>query len=232
MGAIYLVRHGQASFGAADYDQLSPLGEEQARLLGTWMRDSHQPLTQVVVGEAKRHHQSAEQCMTAFGGPLSGWHSDEGFNEFDPDDVLQRYRPEFADHAVLKRELLTDANPRRAFQRLFAAAAARWIGGEFDAEYKESWPHFSKRCRQALACLLESSRNGQDVWVFTSGGPITAIVQGLTAIPDSHIFDINWTLINSGVTKLLYRPGQVSLSYLNSAAHLDSQRRPELTTYR
>ncbi|NDC60964.1 MAG: histidine phosphatase family protein, partial [Betaproteobacteria bacterium] len=25
MGTLYLVRHGQASFGADDYDQLSPL---------------------------------------------------------------------------------------------------------------------------------------------------------------------------------------------------------------
>jgi broad specificity phosphatase PhoE len=31
MGQIYLVRHGQASFGSANYDQLSELGHEQAR---------------------------------------------------------------------------------------------------------------------------------------------------------------------------------------------------------
>ena len=34
--AIVLVRHGQASFGADDYDRLSALGTEQARLLGQW----------------------------------------------------------------------------------------------------------------------------------------------------------------------------------------------------
>lgn len=32
MSAVLLVRHGQASFGAADYDQLSPEGEEQSRI--------------------------------------------------------------------------------------------------------------------------------------------------------------------------------------------------------
>ncbi len=31
---ILLVRHGQASWGADDYDQLSPLGDEQSRVLG------------------------------------------------------------------------------------------------------------------------------------------------------------------------------------------------------
>ena len=36
MGMLYLVRHGQASFGAADYDQLSELGARQCEALGRW----------------------------------------------------------------------------------------------------------------------------------------------------------------------------------------------------
>ena len=34
MGTIYLIRHGQASFDSADYDQLSDLGQLQAAQLG------------------------------------------------------------------------------------------------------------------------------------------------------------------------------------------------------
>ena len=34
MSRILLVRHGQASFGADDYDDLSPTGHEQSRVLG------------------------------------------------------------------------------------------------------------------------------------------------------------------------------------------------------
>ena len=34
MTDIYLVRHGQASFGEKDYDNLSKLGLEQSYLLG------------------------------------------------------------------------------------------------------------------------------------------------------------------------------------------------------
>lgn len=232
MAAIYLVRHGQASFGAKDYDQLSPLGEEQSRLLGSWMRDTGQPLTQVALGSAKRHRQSAEQCMTAYGSNMDGWRIDQGFDEFDHEQVLMRYRPELANHAALKQLLAADENPRRAFQRLFTASVERWISGAFDADYSESWLQFQQRCQQALARLIETSGGKQDIWVFTSGGAIATIVQSLTGIPDSRIFELNAALINTGVTKLLYRPGQVSLSYLNSPAHLDPLRRPELTTYR
>jgi broad specificity phosphatase PhoE len=34
MPAIYLVRHGQASFGSENYDVLSPTGQLQASIVG------------------------------------------------------------------------------------------------------------------------------------------------------------------------------------------------------
>ena len=230
MGAIYLVRHGQASFGAENYDLLSPLGEEQSRFLGRWMRDTGQPLSQVVLGTATRHRQTAEHCLQVFGGDSGEWQVERGFDEFDHHEVLVRYRPELADRAAFGQLLAGSDNPRREFQRLFAAAVARWISGDFDADYSESWPAFQQRCQQALRQLAE--KTSQDIWVFTSGGAISAMVQGVTGIPDSRIFEINWTLLNTGVTKLLYQPGRISLSYLNNPAHLEIHRRPELITYR
>jgi broad specificity phosphatase PhoE len=44
MGTLYLVRHGQASFGADDYDQLSELGGAGVRLGEHW-RAQGQALT-------------------------------------------------------------------------------------------------------------------------------------------------------------------------------------------
>ncbi|HJV74342.1 MAG TPA: phosphoglycerate mutase family protein, partial [Noviherbaspirillum sp.] len=58
MGQIYLVRHGQASFGSANYDQLSELGLEQARLLGEWFANSRQQFHRVVTGDMRRHRQT------------------------------------------------------------------------------------------------------------------------------------------------------------------------------
>ncbi|EXF47276.1 phosphoglycerate mutase family protein [Pseudomonas sp. BAY1663] len=37
MGSIYLIRHGQASFGAENYDVLSPLGYRQSEALGDYL---------------------------------------------------------------------------------------------------------------------------------------------------------------------------------------------------
>src|SRR6476660_3762059 len=63
MGQIYLVRHGQASFGKANYDQLSELGIEQARLLGQWFASCGVHIDKVVTGDMQRHRQTAEACM-------------------------------------------------------------------------------------------------------------------------------------------------------------------------
>ncbi|HEX5285614.1 MAG TPA: phosphoglycerate mutase family protein, partial [Polaromonas sp.] len=38
MGTLYLVRHGQASFGAEDYDVLSALGHQQSLRLGEYFK--------------------------------------------------------------------------------------------------------------------------------------------------------------------------------------------------
>jgi broad specificity phosphatase PhoE len=115
MTGIDLVRHGQASFGADDDDRLSPLGEEQARLLGDWARECGFGIGRVALGTARRHRQSAERCLATPGsGPSAGdWIVEPGFDEFDHHDVLIRFRSELAEPGALGRWLARSA-PRTA----------------------------------------------------------------------------------------------------------------------
>jgi broad specificity phosphatase PhoE len=236
MGTITLVRHGQASFGAANYDQLSALGQEQARLLGQWLQDTAPAPSRIALGPAQRHRQSAEHCLAVLPGApgATQWQVHAGFDEFDHEAVLRAHQPAWTDPAAIAQALKDAEHPRRAFQQVFAAAVSRWVAGELRAPGLETWADFQARCRAALHQLTQE--RGQDVWVFTSGGVITALVQYVTGIPDARIFELNWTLANAGVTKLLYRggerTGEFSLAGLNSVAHLERHRRPELITYR
>ena len=50
MTTIYLIRHGQASFGAESYDKLSPNGELQATLLGQYFNQILKEAPYVVAG--------------------------------------------------------------------------------------------------------------------------------------------------------------------------------------
>jgi broad specificity phosphatase PhoE len=236
MGTIYLIRHGQASFDADDYDQLSALGEQQSRLLGDWLRVTAQPPSQIALGGAKRHQQTAHQCLKQYRTKPedfteSSWIIDRGFDEFDHQEVLLKFANDFADFASLRLSLSAQVNPRRAFQELFTAAVTRWVSGEFD-DYTESWAQFQTRCRLALTKLIAAQESKQTIWVFTSGGTISALVQSVLGIPDHRLFELNANLINSGVTQLFFRHGAISLSYLNSAAHLEVHQKPELMSYR
>ncbi|MDC8757063.1 histidine phosphatase family protein [Janthinobacterium fluminis] len=235
MGQIYLVRHGQASFGSADYDQLSVLGTEQARLLGQWFANSRQVFQRVVTGAMKRHRQTADACLAELPKALladTDWQTDAGFNEFDHEQVLLRHRPDFADPAAFKPFMAKHAEAERAFRVIFDEAMARWMGGAHDADYTESWPAFRARCVGALERLAAAAAPAQTIVVFTSGGTIATLCHHLLGLPDEQLFDLTASLVNCSVTKLLYQPGKVGLSYLNNYAHLEWLGEADAVTYR
>lgn len=245
MGQIFLVRHGQASFGSDDYDQLSPLGLEQARILGEWFGHCKQSFDRVVTGDLKRHRQTADACMTALsecGGDVIERGIDAGFNEYDHDEIMMRHRPEFADPDAVKRFLAAHENGKRAFQPEFEKAMARWMSGDHDADYREPWRAFRERCTAALNRLMDDAGASQKIVVFTSGGTISTLCQYVLGLSDQSVCQLNWSLVNSAVTKLLFqsnrvKPGEpavnrISLSYLNNFAHLERLSNNDSITYR
>ncbi|OWW22577.1 histidine phosphatase family protein [Noviherbaspirillum denitrificans] len=235
MGQIYLVRHGQASFGSANYDQLSDLGMEQARLLGEWFANSRQKFNRVVTGSLKRHRQTADACLAQLPKAHridTDWVTDPGFDEYDHHEVMVRHRPEFEDPEEVKRFLASSPQAKYAFQDIFQAAMSRWMSGQYDGDYREPWPAFQARCVGALQRLVEGADKSQNIIVFTSGGTISTICQHLLGLSDRQVAELNWTLVNCAMTKLFYQPGRVSLSYLNNYAHLEWLGQPESITYR
>ena len=55
MSRLFMVRHAQASFGGPDYDQLSEVGEEQARRLGAHWVQQGMIFDQIFIGPRRRH---------------------------------------------------------------------------------------------------------------------------------------------------------------------------------
>jgi broad specificity phosphatase PhoE len=232
MSTLYLIRHGQASFGAADYDALSPLGFEQARVLGEAFAPRLRgaaPL-QVFAGDMRRHRETAATCLTALARELTP-EIHAGFNEYDHEQVIDLFEPRYRDRAVMQAELRTAADPRRAFQQMFERAIARWTGGEYDAEYRESWPVFRARCEAALAHVAGAVPRDGVALVFTSGGTISALCQGLMGLSNEATFRLNWTLANAGVTKLAVGSGGARVASLNEHAQFEGER-AALLTYR
>ena len=63
MTKIYLVRHGQASFGEKDYDNLSKLGLEQSYLLGQHFNHLNVKFDKIITGTLKRQIQTSNQII-------------------------------------------------------------------------------------------------------------------------------------------------------------------------
>src|SRR5690554_8023168 len=89
MATIYLVRHGQASFGKENYDQLSPRGWEQGKILGRWLADKVEPGA-IFGGNLQRHRETVEAIATGYGSALPGMQVLEGLNEFDHLQVVEQ----------------------------------------------------------------------------------------------------------------------------------------------
>jgi len=234
MAELFLIRHGQASFGKEDYDQLSSKGEQQSRLLGqNWPLPPFESI-KWVSGAMVRHQQTANGFLKGAGLSGSKLIVDAGFNEFDHLQILYRQQPSWESRHEMTRELASFSQPEKQFQQVFSQAIVRWVSGEYNSEYTESWVDFQQRCWQALLGLTAQAYRDSAVktlMVFTSGGPISAIVQQVLSLSDRDTFAVNEVLANTGVTRLLFSGGKISLSYLNNFSHLQ-QDNENLVTYR
>ncbi|GAB5479379.1 MAG: histidine phosphatase family protein [Marinobacter nauticus] len=229
MATIYLVRHGQASFGKENYDQLSPRGWEQGRILGRWLAGKVEPGA-VFGGSLQRHRETVEAITTGYGVSLPDMQVLEGLNEFDHLEVVERLRPEWADKQVMARDLASFPKPARAFQQAFEKAVTRWVSGEFDQEYSETWNGFRQRVGHALDQLIELA-DGADVIVSTSGGPIAVIAQRLLELSDRKALEMNNVIANTSVSRILYSGPRRSLAVFNNYSHLEGED-PALVTFR
>jgi broad specificity phosphatase PhoE len=224
MGQVLLVRHGQASFGAADYDVLSDLGWTQGRVLGARLAAEGLAPTALVTGGMRRHDETATAITDGAGWAAVPVEVDPGWAEFDHLGVV----------AALPDAGPVDSQDRRGFQRLFERATARWASGEHDDDYAEAYGDFVARASDALARACD--REGSVV-VVSSGGPIAAacaalVAQGAPAGTDAVLPTLwrhfNTVQVNANVTRVLVGPSGRRLLTFNEHAHLA----PETLSYR
>lgn len=220
MGAIYLVRHGQASFGKADYDKLSAKGCKQSEILGKALSKTVTP-DQFYSGNLLRHEQTANYFMSGYGGTRHSTVTHSGFNEFNHVDVLIQFRPEWKDYSVMAADIAKAPVPKKAFQSAFTDAVIRWVSGHHDSDYQETWTQFQARCNQALNSVISQSSDAKNIVIFTSGGPISVILQKILKLGDRETLSVNEVLVNTGVTKLLFSGDRLSMSYVNNYSHLE-----------
>lgn len=204
MGAIHLVRHGQASWGSDDYDQLSDLGYRQGAALGSsWEAGGFRP-SWSVCGSMKRHAQTAVAALDAIDGDL--YDVDPGWNEYD--------------HLGLADAKDAASRPvdAKAFQAVLDARLAEWVAGTMDGP--EPFELFRTRVLGSLEAATEQAGSGRSVAVFTSGGPIGLVASHLLAGDDSLFIAMNRVVINASVTTVIVGRGGRRLLSFNEHTHV------------
>ncbi|GLO54726.1 histidine phosphatase family protein [Pseudomonas putida] len=237
MGNLYLIRHGQASFGAEDYDVLSTIGVRQSQALGEHLALLDVQLDRCVAGDLRRQQDTARlalEALHATGCPVPAVETDVAFNEFDADGVIRALLPGLlAQEPDALHILRNGAQHRSEFQRLFALMVQRWHAGDHSADDGlETWQAFTARVQRGLQRVLEGAGSGDNIAIFTSGGTIAALLHLVTGITPSQAFALNWQIINTSLSQLKFRGRDVALASFNSQAHVQLLRAPELVTYR
>ncbi len=236
MGSIYLIRHGQASFGADDYDVLSATGYRQAEALGAHLAHLGLSFDRCISGSLFRQRHTGETVMAQLasaGLPTAELETDPAFNEFDAEAVIRALLPAMLPDEPTALDVMRDvANHHAEFQRLFALVIGRWIGGQHDTASLQSWKAFVTQVQEGLTRILDSAAANERIAVFTSGGTITALLHLITQMPAAQAFELNWHIVNTSFNHLKFRGREVSLASFNSHAHLQLLKAPELITYR
>lgn len=233
MASIYLMRHGQASFGADDYDQLSELGQQQATLLGGSLVAKMPRPDKVVCGTMLRHRQTADASLRAFGADdVPEIISDANWNEYDHQQMLGALDERLLTPTGVKAFLANESNPKQAFEKVYIKAVSRWMSGDYDGDYVEPWQQFKDRVLKGLQQVVNASEDCKHVLVYTSGGPISLIAQSLLGAPEPQMMHINWTLVNCGITKLVTRSRGPFISTLNEHTVFEGEDKRGLVTYK
>jgi broad specificity phosphatase PhoE len=212
MGQLLLVRHGQASFGADDYDQLSALGQKQSIRLGEYWQQmaaeqaGAEPLKfdAVFMGSLKRHRQTWE-------GIAQGAHLNNApevwpeLNEYDSHALIETIHPE----PLAKPD--TPELYKHHF-RLLRTALQKWMAGETQPKGMTSYAEFAA----GIQAVLKHVREKHQGRVLIS----TAVGQVLQAPAETSI-ELNLRIRNTALTEFVFSPSRHMLLSYNNLPHLD-----------
>ena len=222
MGTLYLVRHGQASFGADDYDHLSALGRRQSVRLGEYFAERGIRFDGLIAGTLRRHKQTLEGILEGMNhaGEHLSW---EGLNEYDSEAVLATVHQG-------KLEKPTTPEMYRHHFRLLRDGLAQWMAGSTSPRGMPTYTDFVAGVSGALD-HVRANHYGQNVLVVTSGGPISTAVGYVLGVKPETTIDLNMRIRNTAITEFAFTPKRHVLVSFNAIPHLDAPAYRDWVTY-
>lgn len=215
MAELLVIRHGQASFGAADYDVLSDLGRAQARAAGDWLRSMDWAPDRVVTGTLNRQIDTATEMGFE---PTAEVHA--GLNEYDFSDLLEaRFNGDIPD--LVKGD-------RKVHFRTLRETVFAWQKDEIENP-TETWRDFATRVEAARAFAVDT--DAKRVLVVSSGGVIGQMTAASLHAPAAHMMNLNLQIKNAAMTRFMFSGTLFSLNEFNATPHYATPNGTKLMSY-
>jgi broad specificity phosphatase PhoE len=227
MSHLYLVRHGQASFGSDDYDVLSDRGLAQSRALGAHWAAHLPPVDAIYAGPRCRHRDTERGFREGHGRPLPEPQTESDLDEFPIFElirVLGKTEP-----ATLAQIAAAATTPHSAVQ-IIDEVAGRWQRGEIAGDGLESAAQFATRVNRCLTTILDAQPRGTRILVITSAGPIAQTASRVLGLAPAQLIPTASALYNASISQFRFRSAaDLSLLTFNETPHLAT---PALFTHR
>ena len=237
MGTLLLIRHGQASYGEADYDRLSTRGEQQARALGAFLA-MEAPLDSLYTGPLRRQRQTGEFAIAgaatlARGNALPAPTIVPELAEYPAFEMLEQFVPMLV-AADAKFAALTTAPTPALLDDAFRTILARWARGEWTHDAVEHVDAFVARVRTGLDRVIRAAGAKARIAIMTSAGPIGVAVGFALGSDAERMVRTSVVIRNASITELKFRsrefawqPEQLSLFTFNGVGHLPADLRTD-----
>ena len=236
MSELYMIRHGQASFGEKNYDRLSPMGVVQAEIVARHWVGIGRKIDTIYVGTMQRQIDTAGALISAYKDtqiPVPEIISDSAFDEYDSASVFQAQLPRMIDeNPSISKKLADIYTDKRTFQLLFEEAMNRWISGTWDMPGAVTWRGFNDRVVKGVRQIMQTQGAKKRLAIFTSGGPISVVVQEALNLTDKSAMALSWQIMNASITRFKYNTRRLAMAGFNDITHLELENDDNLLTYR
>ncbi len=215
MAELLVVRHGQASFGADNYDVLSDLGHQQSRVVGALLREMDWQPDRLLTGTLNR--QKDTLASMGFDQPPE---EHAGFNEYDFADLLNaRFKGKVPN--LVKAD-------RKTHFRTLRDTVFDWQDAAFDGA-SETYAAFSARVEAARRFATDTT--ARRVLVVSSGGVIGQMTAMALGAPDRQMMHLNLQIKNTAMTRFMFSGPSFSVHEFNVTPHFMTAEGAKLLSY-
>ena len=235
MANLLIVRHGQASFGAENYDQLSPLGQRQADLTGEFLCQMGTRLSAAYSGDLSRQRETGQRVLDQL-EQAPELIIDHRFNEVQTDEQIEVMMPLLVERDARFADLVAAMDTdTKSFQKIIETVFNYWVSPECDVSGIQSWQDYHGGVVNAFESAMASAASGTDTAIFTSGGTIATIVGHVLKLTSDRVYEFYEPVFNCSITRIIFNARKCSLSTFNDVGHLhlmSAQLNERLVTYR